>query len=62
MELLKQPFMKEEVKLAEPWWDLGINPVFGHNIGPRANQRGTHNRNEEAKYYNTLPTLEITSK
>lgn len=57
MELLKQPLMKEKVKLAEPWWDLGINPVFGHNIGPRANQRGSHNFDDEKKYANTLPTI-----
>ena len=50
--------MNEKVKLAEPWWDLGINPVFGYNIGPRADQRGNHNINEEAKYFNTLPTVD----
>ena len=50
--------MTKENKLAEPWWDWGINPIFGHNIGPRANQRGTHNFDDEKKYANTLPTLD----
>jgi len=46
-------------KLADPWWDSGINPIFGHNITARADQRGPTNNNEQRKYANTLPTLDI---
>ena len=48
-------------KLAEPWWDLGINPITGFKAGSN-DIRGAHKTSDEVKYFNAFPTLEIKNK
>jgi hypothetical protein len=47
-------------KLAEPWWDWGLNPITGLTTTVGAD-RGKH-LSEEKKYAEAYPTLEIKSK
>ena len=44
-------------KLAEPWWDMGLNPITGLTP-PVGADRGRHLA-EEKKYAEAYPTLDI---
>lgn len=58
MELLKQPFMNEEVKLVEPWWEEMRNPITGLKTGSHETRGLKNHVSDEIRYYNTLPTLD----
>jgi hypothetical protein len=49
--------MTKENKLAEAWWDEGINTITGYKIPTRKNH--TDSSKDELKYYNAYPTLNI---
>ena len=46
-----------ESKLAEAWWDEGINPITGYKTSTRKNHKDAST--DETKYYNAYPTLNI---
>lgn len=45
------------MKLAENWWDEGLNPITGYKVQTKA--YSLKKIPEELKYYNAYPTLEI---
>ena len=49
------------MKLVEPWWDWGINPITGMKTETRGDGR-CGSTQDERRYYNAYPTLEIKSK
>ena len=49
--------MESKIKLAEPWWDMGLNPITGLT-SPAGADRGIH-LFEEKKYAEAYPTLDI---
>jgi hypothetical protein len=48
-------------KLVEPWWDCGLNPITGMRTETRGDSRYGSNQ-DERKYSNAYPTLEIRKK
>tara|TARA_R110002126_G_scaffold4001_1_gene21848 strand:- start:158 stop:310 length:153 start_codon:yes stop_codon:yes gene_type:complete len=46
-----------ESKLAEAWWDEGINPITGYKTSTRKNHKDAST--DEIKYFNAYPTLNI---
>jgi len=52
--------MTKENKLAEPWWDWGLNPITGLTP-PEKSDRGRHLA-EEKKYAEAYPTLDIKTE
>lgn len=52
--------MTKEIKLAEPWWDMGLNPITGLTP-PVGADRGRH-LSEEKKYAEAYPTLDIKTE
>ena len=53
--------MTKEIKLVEPWWDLGLNHITGMRTETRGDSRYGSNQ-DEIRYYNAYPTLEIKNK
>ena len=47
-------------KLAEPWWDWGLNTITGLT-NPEKSDRGKHLA-EEKKYAEAYPTLDIKTE
>ena len=46
------------IKLADDWWNQGLNPITGMKTETRGNSRyGTSQ--DQIKYHNAYPTLEI---
>lgn len=52
--------MTKEIKLAEPWWDMGLNLITGLTP-PAGADRGRH-LSEEKKYAEAYPTLDIKTE
>jgi len=48
-------------KLAEPWWNWGLNPITGMRTETRGDSRYGSNQ-DVRKYSNAYPTLEIRKK
>lgn len=48
-------------KLVEPWWEMGLNPITGMRTETRGDSRNGTTQ-DERKYSNAYPVLEIKSK
>jgi hypothetical protein len=46
------------IKLADDWWNQGLNPITGMKTETRGNSRYRTSQ-DQIKYHNAYPTLEI---
>lgn len=49
------------MKLVEPWWYWGLNPITGMKTETRGDSRYGSNQ-DQRRYSNAYPTLEIRKK